>query len=124
MVDRFYLRNSHLVLGESAGLVAANDRHRTQCLDCWKLPDERLAFYHSLSTDCQRKSLNRWKSLGDDRNSDGDGDDQHFGPSFAFDEDAGECDNYGNEQGNERQSLTEPIQLLLEWCFLVLDVLD
>ena len=61
------LDDRHLVLGQCAGLVGADESGGAQCLHRLEVPDKGVSLAHSLRTDGQRQGDGRQQSLRYDR---------------------------------------------------------
>jgi hypothetical protein len=68
----------HLVLGQRAGLVRADDRRAAQGLDGGQPPHERVAPRHALHADGQRDGDHGGQRLGHRGDAEGDAEDQHL----------------------------------------------
>ena len=103
----------HFVLRDGAGFVTADNGNRSQCLHGRQLTNQRVAFEHSPSTDCQRNGGNCGQALRDNRNSKTDRSHQHqFG--LLSDRQAGDKHQSDNNDGDNCQSAAEPRQPNLE----------
>ena len=70
------LHDRHLVPGQRAGLVGADDRRRAEGLDRLQIPDEDVALRHLLGTPREGQRDGRQQGLGDEGDGDPDGEDE------------------------------------------------
>ena len=77
LVIRVNLLRGHFVLGQCAGLIRADDRYRTQCLDRLELFDDRVLTRHFLCAHGLHDGHDRTERLRDGRDRERDG--EHHG---------------------------------------------
>ena len=68
-----HLDDGHLVAGQRAGLVGADERGRAERLDRLQAPDQGVARGQPLGAEGQRQGDGRQQALGDERDRDADG---------------------------------------------------
>ena len=105
--------DGHPVLGQRAGLVRADDRHRAERLDGGELADERVAAQHPLRADRQREGHDGGQALGDDRHGDADRGEHQLRQRLAGQRAEGD-DEEGDGHPAERELLADAVEPLLQ----------
>ncbi len=121
-VGRVELVDGHRVLGQGAGLVGRDGRHRPERLDGGQLAHDGVAVAHALGSERERQGEDRRQSLGHRGHGDGDREQQGFVEVVdAFDADPGDgqddrecCDPAGD-------AVPEVLHAPLERCSFGLD---
>ena len=95
--------HGHLVPGERAGLVGADDRDRAQRLDRRQAAHDGVAPRHPLHADSERDGKDRRQAFGDRRHRQADHGHEHVGWVEAAHQHAEEEGRGGDGQNHERQ---------------------
>jgi len=104
----------HLVLRERPGLVGADGRDRSECLDRGELPRDGVPLRHLLHADRERDRDERGKPLGDGSHGEADRRRDQLAERHPVEEPPDEHHEDGHAQDDECQHLAELRQLLRE----------
>ena len=113
----------HLVLGERARLVGANDARRAQGLDRGQRLDEGVALAHALDGHCKRKRDRREQALGYEGNHHPKRKDEGRSDAVVNERHVKHEKDDAHEQRKDGDLLGEVIKLLLEGALLLAHVL-
>ena len=113
LAHRIDFPHRHLILGERAGLVGADNGCAAQGLHGWQAPDERIALDHALYTDRQRDGDHCRQGLGNDRHRQGNTEQDHLDERLAAKQ-AEPNDHRHDDEGGACQRSTDLVEVLLQ----------
>ncbi len=97
----------HLVLGQRAGLVRADDGHRTQRFDRGELAGDRVAAGHTLHAEGQRDGQDGRQAFGNGGDGEADGGEEDFAEREGMQTDADRDHQCSEADDDRRQLLAE-----------------
>mmetsp|Transcript_18189 Transcript_18189/g.63927 ORF Transcript_18189/g.63927 Transcript_18189/m.63927 type:complete len:865 (-) Transcript_18189:138-2732(-) len=122
-----HFHHSHLALGEGAGLVAANNRGRSEGLHGRQLAHQDIVLDHFLAADGERDRHTKRDALRNGRNGQGDSDEDHVeygalgvttvgreGGISAAQDDSDDEDENADENSHHADAGTEGLQAHLQ----------
>ena len=113
----------HLIFGERARLVGADDRGAAERFNCRKAAHQRMALDHSLDADGERNGDHSGQSLGNDGNRQRDAENQHRDEGLTTEQAEGDNNRHDHKSGS-CQHVPDPVQVFLQRSLAGLDRLQ